>query len=134
MRIYPNIPPFPHDSAANWREQSAWPAWWVGCAEAGRPPFVTLYHLKAHFDAATRLRFHVSADERYILFLNDTRLGRGPERGSLFFWFYESFEEELAAGEHTLWALVWSAGQYAAHAQMSAQPGFRASILRVYFF
>lgn len=124
MRIFPDHPPFPSHPSAPWKEQTAWPAWWVDCAEAGEPPFVTLYRLKSVFEASARLRFHVSADERYILFLDDTRLGRGPERGSPRFWFYESFEMDIMMGEHTFWALVWSAGRYAAHAQMSVRPGF----------
>ncbi len=124
MRFYPTRSPFPYDLSAGWREQTAWPAWWVDCAEAGQPPCVTLYRLKTVFDAPARLRFHVSADERYILYLDESRLGRGPERGSPLFWFYESFEEEIAAGEHVFWALVWSAGRYAAPAQMSVRPGF----------
>lgn len=124
MRIYPAQPPFPRNPSASWMEQTFWPAWWVECAEAGQPPFVTLYRLKVVFESAVRLRFHVSADERYLLFLNETRLGRGPERGSPQFWFYESFEMELPAGEQTLWAMVWSAGEYAAPAQMSVRPGF----------
>lgn len=124
MRIHPIQPPFPHNPAANWREQSAWPAWWVDCAAASQPPVVTLYRLEATFATPARLCFHVSADERYILFLDDARLGRGPERGSPLHWYYESYAVDIAAGEHTLWALVWSAGRYAASAQMSVQPGF----------
>lgn len=124
MRIFPNHPPFPRNPSAPWREQTAWPAWWVDCAEAGEPPFVTLYRLGVNFDSPARLRFHVSADERYILFLDDNELGRGPERGSPQNWFYESFELDLPPGAHTFWALVWSAGEYAAPAQMSLRPGF----------
>ncbi len=132
MRVYPTRPPFSPDPSINWREQTAWPAWWVDCAEAGQPPFVTLYRLKATFAAPARLRFHVSADERYILFLNQTRLGRGPERGSPLYWYYESFEVDIPAGEHTFWSIVWSAGQYAASAQMSVQPGFLFAVEGAY--
>ena len=124
MRIDQPQPPFPGTPAAAWNERSLWPAWWVDCVEAGEPPFVTLYRLKATFDAPARLRFHVSADERYILFLDDARIGRGPERGDPFHWFYESFQLDLSQGAHILWAIVWSQGEQAADAQMSVQPGF----------
>lgn len=124
MRIDQSQPPFPRNPSAPWNEQTAWPAWWVNCAETGQPPFVTLYRLNVNFEAPVHLRFHVSADERYILFLDENRLGRGPERGTPSRWFYESFEEDITAGEHTFWALVWSAGKYAAPAQMSVRPGF----------
>lgn len=128
MRIYPTQLPFPHDSQARWNEGSLWPVWWVDCPEAGSPPFVTIYRLRACFDTLTTLRFHVSADERYILYLDDTRLGRGSERGDPMHWFYESFELKLDPGEHAFWALVWSAGSFAAPAQMSVQPGFLFAI------
>ncbi len=125
MRIFPDQPPFPRTPSAPWNEQTAWPAEWVDCAAAGKPPFVTLYRLGVNFDTpTTRLRFHVSADERYILFLDDDELGRGPERGSPQNWFYESFELDLLPGAHTFWAMVWSAGKYAAPAQMRVRPGF----------
>jgi hypothetical protein len=124
MRLLHNQPAFPRNPSAPWNEQTAWPAWWVDCAAAGEPPFVTLYRLGVNFDAPARLRFHVSADERYILFLDDNELGRGPERGSPLHWFYESFQLDLPPGAHIFWALVWSAGPYAAPAQMSLRPGF----------
>ena len=36
------------------------------------------------------MRLRVSADERYELFLDGRRIGRGPERGTIEHWFYDS--------------------------------------------
>ena len=65
-----------------------------------------------------------SADERYELFLDGQRIGRGPERGAPDTWFYESFVLDLNAGEHVLAARAWALGDLAPDAQMSAAPGF----------
>ena len=70
------------------------------------------------------IRIHVSADERYELFLDGVRQGRGPERGAPDTWFYESFNLDLKAGEHVLAARIWALGDLAPDAQMSSAPGF----------
>lgn len=69
-------------------------------------------------------RIHVSADERYALFINGKLVGRGPERGDLANWFFESFDLKLSAGEHRIVGFVWAAGRAAPWAQISAGPGF----------
>ncbi|MBI4927052.1 MAG: alpha-L-rhamnosidase, partial [Anaerolineae bacterium] len=125
MRIFSSQSPFSeHDPAARWNERFTWPAWWVDNPAAGTPPFVCAYRLPLSFDSPQTLRFHVSADERYILYLDDQRLGRGPELGDPMNWFYESFETTITPGAHTFWAVVWSLGERRAEAQMSVQPGF----------
>ena len=70
---------------------------------------------------------HVSADERYRLYLDGTAVASGPERGDAHHWFYESVEVELIAGEHVLVALVWALGAargLSPGAQQSVRPGF----------
>lgn len=104
-----------------------WPAKWVRCRDAGEPPFVTAYRCRFEADAAQTLRVHASADERYELFLDGERIGRGPERGDPRHWMYETYDLHLSAGEHLLVARVWSGGprsHFAPSAQMTLQPGF----------
>lgn len=124
MRVFPETSPFAPDPAAAWNEQTSWQAWWVDCPAAGQTPFFTVYRLRVEFDAPVQLRCHISADERYILFLDNERLGRGSERGEPLHWFYESYDLKLAPGARTLWAVVWSLGRFAPSPQMSVQPGF----------
>src|SRR5690606_30497077 len=87
-------------------------------------PIVAAYRLRFTLDAAARVRAHVSADERYELFLDGARIGRGSERGSPDLWFFETYDLDLAPGEHTLVAQVWSLGALGPEAQMSVRHGF----------
>jgi hypothetical protein len=101
-----------------------WPASWVSCPDAGPPPFVTAYRLCFGLTEAATARAHVTADERYELFLNGVRIGRGPERGGERHWFFETYDLPLEAGPHLLVARVWSLGSLAPVAQASVRPGF----------
>lgn len=73
---------------------------------------------------AAPARIHVSADERFELFLDGDRIARGPDRSDVEHWSYATYEIELAPGQHKLEALVWSIGPYAPVAQMSWRGGF----------
>jgi hypothetical protein len=70
------------------------------------------------------MRIHVTADERYTLFLGGKRIGRGSERGVPNHWFYETYDLSIPAGEHTLVARTWALGDAAPAAQFSVTPGF----------
>jgi hypothetical protein len=85
---------------------------------------VVAYRLRFRLDEAASVRAHVSADERYELFLDGERVGRGPERGPPDLWFFETYDLGLSAGEHTLVAKVWSLGNAGPEAQMSVRHGF----------
>ncbi len=125
MRVNIEHDPFIHlNTQRSWRERGLWPARWIACPDAGAPPFVTAYRLRFEAEAAATVRIHVTADERYALYLDGARIGRGPERGDPYNWFYESYDLPLAAGDHVLVARVWSLGEKAAMAQMSVHPGF----------
>jgi alpha-L-rhamnosidase len=124
MRVLIDDDPFLADnSLRGWRERGDWPASWVGCAGA-TTPFVAAFRCVFAVDAPTMLRLHVSADERYDLYLDGVWLGCGPERGAPDMWFFETYDIALDAGEHCLVARVWAAGAGAATAQMSVRPGW----------
>ncbi len=74
--------------------------------------------------AASPLRLHVSADERFELFLDGHRIARGPDRSDVEHWSYATYDVTLAPGPHRLEALAWSIGPYAPVAQMSWRGGF----------
>jgi alpha-L-rhamnosidase len=106
-------------------ENSPWTADWIGPEKwDDDTPVVLAFRRTVKVDADTTLRVHVSADERYRLFLDGNPVGRGPERGDLRNWFYETYDLKLAAGEHTLVARVWRLGKIAAYAQISTRPAF----------
>ncbi|MCG6925743.1 MAG: alpha-L-rhamnosidase [Acidobacteria bacterium] len=117
--------PFPaFHERTEWDRQGTWNASWVRCPDLPRPPFVTAYRLRFEIGARLETVLRVSADERYELFLDGVRAGRGSERGNLESWFYETNEVTFEPGEHTLVARVWSLGPYAPIAQVTAGPGF----------
>ncbi|MGA9669036.1 MAG: hypothetical protein WBQ94_07505, partial [Terracidiphilus sp.] len=68
----------------------------------------------------------VSADNRFILYVNGKRVGDGPARGDLSHWRYERFDLTpfLKAGENLITATVWNWGILAPVAQMSDRIAF----------
>ena len=128
MRILIDYEPYARklgDDEPPYQEIGVWPCRWVHVPEAGRPPFVTAYCRRFTLEQETAFRAHASADERYELFLDGARVGRGPERGDPDRWCFETYDFELAAGEHVLVARVWSLGaDYAPFAQMFRRSGF----------
>ena len=109
-------------------ELGKWPASWVICPDLPLAPFVSAYRRRFRVDApGMTVRLHISADERYELFLDGRRVGRGPERGDAAHWFFETYEFALGAGEHVLVAKVWSLGEDAPLAQLSRAAGFLCS-------
>jgi hypothetical protein len=68
----------------------------------------------------------VSADNRFILFVNGHRVGDGPARGDLIHWRYERFDLApfLHSGDNVITATVWNWGVYAPIAQFSDRTAF----------
>jgi alpha-L-rhamnosidase len=117
------------DRAENgfWVTRGVWPCSWICCPDAGEPPVVTAYRRAFGLDQPAHIRIHVCADERYDLFLDGERVGRGSERGSPDLWFFETYDLDLQPGQHTLVARIWSLGAQAPGAQMSVYHGFLCS-------
>jgi hypothetical protein len=106
----------------------AWRASWITHpAIALREPVVL------HFRRAVTLTavpasypVRVSADNRFILYVNGQRVGDGPARGDLAHWRYERFDLAplLKAGPNLITATVWNFGIYAPLAQISDRTAF----------
>jgi alpha-L-rhamnosidase len=107
-----------------WPHRGVWPCKWVACPDAGEPPFAAAYRTRFSLDKDSTIRVHVSADERYELFLDGLRVGRGSERGDRENWFFETYELKIEKGDHLFVARVWSMGEVAPYAQMTVRPGF----------
>ncbi len=105
-----------------------WTALWISHPSAPlRDPIVL--HFRRSFQPVPGTRhfvIHVSADNRFLLFLNGRRVGEGPARGDLAHWRYETFDlgPLLTPGENILSASVWNFGVYAPTAQMSDRTAF----------
>jgi hypothetical protein len=105
-----------------------WHASWISVPSA--PPFdYGVYHFRKTFNLSAKpahFTVHVTADNRYQLFVNGERSANGPARGDLYHWRYETVDIAplLKAGSNTLAAIVWNLGQYAPEAQLTWQTGF----------
>lgn len=69
---------------------------------------------------------HISADNRYKLFVNGTLVSLGPARGDTYFYNYETVNlaPYLSIGKNTVAALVWNEAEYRPEAQISVRTGF----------
>ena len=124
-RVFITEDPYRHlDEGKNWYQRGVWPCKWITCPEAGSPPFVAAYRCAFTLEKDCKVRAHVSGDERYELFLDGQRVGRGSERGDVENWFFVTYDLTLGQGNHVLVARVWSLGAQAAWAQVSSYHGF----------
>jgi hypothetical protein len=105
-----------------------WPAHWITCPDSPRREF-GVFHFRRSFSLAAvpeRFVLHVSADSRYELFVNGARVLRGPARGDLNHWRYETQDvaRYFRRGKNTLAAVVWNFAEHAPMAQMTNETGF----------
>jgi alpha-L-rhamnosidase len=105
-----------------------WKARWIS-AQGSHPTEYGVYHFRRTLDLPAkpaRFPVHVSADNRYQLFVNGRRVALGPARGDLFHWRYETLDlaPYLETGANVLAALVWNFGDLAPEAQITFETGF----------
>jgi len=69
---------------------------------------------------------HVSADNRYKLFVNEKLVSMGPARGDLNHWNYETIDiaSYLKVGKNCIAAQVWNEAEWKPEAQISLKTGF----------
>jgi alpha-L-rhamnosidase len=69
---------------------------------------------------------HVSADNRYKLYVNEKQVCNGPARGDLLKWYFESIDIApfLKKGKNVITAEVWNFAEFRPAAQFSSQTGF----------
>jgi alpha-L-rhamnosidase len=69
---------------------------------------------------------HVSADNRYKLFVNEKQVSLGPARGDLEHWNFETLDIApfLHAGNNIIAALVWNEAEWRPEGQISLRTGF----------
>jgi alpha-L-rhamnosidase len=88
-----------------------------------------VFHFRHVFQLDAKLSsfvVHVSADNRYRLFVNGEQVSSGPQRSDLMHWRYETVDlaPQLHAGRNVLAALVWNWGAERPVAQFSRQTAF----------
>lgn len=105
-----------------------WPATWIRHHVAPERDF-GVYLFRRSFDLTaipSRFVVHVSADQRYELFVNGTRVATGPARGDLDHWRFETVDValQLKTGRNVFAAVVWNFGTLAPMAQISQETAF----------
>ena len=109
MRVPSPEQPFAYDS--NIFRRGFWPADWVSSEQFhDNAPRVVAFKNEFSVASLTTTTIHVSADERYELFLDGQRIGRGSERGDRRNWCFESYEITLEPGDHCIVARTWWLG------------------------
>ena len=104
-----------------------WPSYWVAHPTAS--PFdYGVYHFRKSFGLDTdpeAFIIHISADNRYELFVNGERVVLGPARGDRRHWYFETVDiaRYLKSGENLLAVLVYNMGEFRPAAQMTLQTG-----------
>lgn len=106
----------------------SWPAAWIGCPGVPARAY-GVYHFRKTFPlSAVPAAFiiHVTADNRYRLWVNGHPVSSGPARGDLTHWYFETVDIApfLHPGVNVLAALVWNMAEYAPVAQITNQTGF----------
>ena len=89
----------------------------------------TVFHARRTFDlpsAPAHFVVHVSADNRYRLFVNGEQISSGPQRSDVTHWRYETIDlaPRLRAGRNVIAAIVWNWGAARPVAQHSHRTGF----------
>ncbi len=105
-----------------------WTAHWVAHA-AGPYRDFGVFHFRKSFQVDRvpgSFVVHVSADNRYRLFVNGKAVSLGPARSDLNHYRYETVDiaPQLRAGKNVLAAVVWNFGIYAPMAQHTSRAGF----------
>ena len=96
-----------------------WVAWWVDCDDAPKADYaVTMYRRKFTLqEKPERFIIHVSADNRYKLYVNGKLSAMGPQPSDQAHWRYETLDiaPYLQAGDNVLAAEVvnWGPDRYA---------------------
>lgn len=105
-----------------------WQAQWINHPEVPEDE-LGVFHFRKEFEldsAPDRFIIHVSADNRYKLFINGQEIGNGPARGDLKNWRFETYDvaEYLNAGTNVVGGMVWNYAEYRPVAQFTAGTGF----------
>jgi hypothetical protein len=118
--VQPILPPDP--------PHHAWQASWITHPSTPLREPVVLHFRRTLAMAAVPSSYivRVSADNRFVLFVNGQRVGDGPARGDLTHWRYERYDLAplLHPGQNLIAATVWNFGIYAPIAQMTDRTAF----------
>lgn len=107
---------------------NTWTSNWITCPGIAQRAY-GVYHFRKNLQLDNKpgkFIVHVSADNRYRLFVNGVAVCFGPARGDLYNWYFETVDiaSYLQKGNNVIAAMVWNMGEHAAVAQISNQTAF----------
>jgi alpha-L-rhamnosidase len=110
------------------RLSKEWSASWISCPGIDGREY-GVYHFRKTFmldGKPASYVVHVSADNRYRLFVNGRAVCSGPARGDLQHWNFETVDIAgyLQGGKNVVAALVWNMSVYAPVAQITNRTAF----------
>ncbi|TKK65579.1 alpha-rhamnosidase [Ilyomonas limi] len=105
-----------------------WDAKWI-LADPAAPHQYGVYHFRKTVrldNVPPHFIVHVSADNRYKLYVNGTMVSLGPARADLFHWNFETVDiaPYLKKGNNVLASVVWNFGEWRQEAQITLQTAF----------
>jgi alpha-L-rhamnosidase len=102
---------------------------WITHADAGgRTPIVLQFRRELQLDRVPgKLVVSVTADNRFILYVNGQRVADGPSTGTVKSWRQRSLDlaPQLKRGRNSIDAVVWNFGDVAPASQQIVATGFR---------
>ena len=103
-------------------------AYWIAPSDVPGDSFI-VFHARRAFtlsSAPRRFSVHVSADNRYRLYVNGALASSGPQRSDVAHWRYETVDLApwLREGRNVLAAVIWNWGAARPVAQHSHRTGF----------
>jgi alpha-L-rhamnosidase len=105
-----------------------WNSGWISAAFDGGKDYGVFYFRKSisFVNKPSKFIIHVSADNRYKLYVNGTLVSLGPARGDTYFWNYETVDlaPYLNTGKNVVSALVFNEAGYRPEAQISVRTAF----------
>ena len=105
-----------------------WNAQWISVPDINPNGYGVYYFRKSIELSSVPKTFpvHVSADNRYKLFVNGKLVSLGPARGDLLHWNYETVDlaPYLHSGNNVVAAQVWNEGEYRAEGHLSSRTAF----------
>lgn len=109
-------------------QSQVWPAKWISVPGAGELDYGVYYFRKNVDLAAVPARYlvHVTGDNRYKLYVNETLVSMGPAKGDALHWNYETVDlaPYLNGGRNVIAALVYNEGPRRPDSQISVRTGF----------
>jgi hypothetical protein len=105
-----------------------WKAEWIQMPNTN-PHDYGVYHFRKSFslnEIPQQFIIHVSADNRYKLYVNDSMVSFGPAKGDLYHWNFETVDiaPYLNKGKNIIAAIVWNFGDEKPVWQISYQTAF----------